>query len=453
MLLLPLAGLAGPVGPAQAAAATVTTLAATPARSGEPTTLTVTVTDGAGAPLVGATATVERLVGGAWTPVGQVVTDAQGRAVLAAPLAKVASDNVFRAAYAGDATHAPSTSPEVPAPLVRRASTLTLTAPRRVVDEQSVTVRVTRVADTGEGVAAPVAVQERRDGRWHTVLRLDTDASGRAEAAYGPRRDVRIRAVTAALDWVEAATSATRRIDNRPPMRPVALPKGAPQPRISLPPQPRASAPGAHVVVTPIPDHVWRQMTGVTWHPGCPVGRAGLRLVRANYWGYDGYRHRGELVVAAGAASQFAGALGEMHARRFPIRAMYRVDRFGWSARLRGGNDYASMAAGNTSAFNCRNVVNRPGVRSPHSYGRSFDINTWENPFRSATGLVPNAWWQSRSEPKVAWRSAGHPMVRLMRRHGFSWTYGNGDTQHFDARAHGVVVHDLRGLDCGGTCH
>ena len=32
------------------------------------------------------------------------------------------------------------------------------------------------------------------------------------------------------------------------------------------------------------------------------------------------------------------------------IRAMYREDRFGWSRRLQGANDYRSMAAGNTSA-------------------------------------------------------------------------------------------------------
>jgi hypothetical protein len=129
-----------------------------------------------------------------------------------------------------------------------------------------------------------------------------------------------------------------------------------------------------------------------------------------------------------------------MYEGGFPIRSIYRVDRFGWSARLQGGDDYASMAAGNTSGFNCRWVVNRPGVRSPHSYGRSLDVNTWENPYRSATGLVPNSWWQPRSHPLVAWRSRSHPVVRIMRSHGLQWTYGRGDSQHFDARHHGRVV-------------
>ena len=101
-------------------------------------------------------------------------------------------------------------------------------------------------------------------------------------------------------------------------------------------------------------------MTGLSWHRGCPVGRAGLRLLRINYWDYGGYRRRGELVANADAAGQMAAALAEMYRRKLPIRAMYRVDRFGWGARSRGGDDYGSMAAGNTSAFNCRDVVGRP---------------------------------------------------------------------------------------------
>nr|WP_237448516.1 M15 family metallopeptidase [Nocardioides flavescens] len=90
------------------------------------------------------------------------------------------------------------------------------------------------------------------------------------------------------------------------------------------------------------------------------------------------------------------------------------------------------MAAGNTSAFNCRDVTGRPGVRSPHSWGGSLDVNTWENPFRSARGIVPNAWWQPRSHPRVAWRSRSHPVVRIMVRHGLRWAYGLSDTQHFE---------------------
>jgi len=177
---------------------------------------------------------------------------------------------------------------------------------------------------------------------------------------------------------------------------------------------------------------VWKSMVGRSWRSGCPVGRSGLRLLRINYWGYDGYRYRGELVAATSAIDNMSRALKGMYDGGYPLRSLIRVDHFGYSSRLRGADDYRSMAAGNTSAFNCRGVVGNPSVRSPHATGRALDINTWENPYRSARGIVPNTWWQPRSHARIAWRSSSHAVVRVMARHGLRWTYGNGDTQHFD---------------------
>jgi len=173
-------------------------------------------------------------------------------------------------------------------------------------------------------------------------------------------------------------------------------------------------------------------MTGRSWHEGCPVGRSELRLVRVNYWGYDGYRYRGEIVVRDDIAGKTMSVFSALYRAELPLRSMYRVDRFGWSDYLHGGDNYRSMAAGNTSGFNCRGVVGNPGVPSPHSYGRAIDVNTWENPYHSKQGIVPNTWWASHSHPRIAWRSADHPVVRIMRAHGFRWTYGTQDSQHFD---------------------
>ncbi len=306
--------------------------------------------------------------------------------------------------------------------------------PKQVVDGRRTVVRVRWRTGLGEPVSGSVRLYQRLGDRgWKRAATVHTNAQGRATLRVRPRVDSRWRANVRKRDWISGDRSPVHRIDNLPPGEPVRLPRAAPRPRVNVPPQRRAVGDGAHPAVTRIPDGIWRQMTGRTWHRGCPVGRAGLRLVRVNYWGYDGYRYRGELVAAASAAPRMAGALAEMYAKGFPIRSMYRVDRFGWSGRLHGADDYRSMAAGNTSAFNCRQVVNRPGVRSPHSYGRSLDINTWENPYRSPTGLVPNSWWQHHSHPLVAWRSRSHPVVRIMARHGLRWTYGMSDTQHFDA--------------------
>ncbi|UMG91628.1 M15 family metallopeptidase [Nocardioides sp. TF02-7] len=245
--------------------------------------------------------------------------------------------------------------------------------------------------------------------------------------------------------------STVHALDNLPPGVRVRLPGAAPPPRRKLS-SPPAVGNGPNPRVTRIPDRVWRQMTGRTWHRGCPVGRAGLRLLTINFWDYSGYRKRGELVAAASVVHQMAAALADMYRARLPIRTMHRVDRFGWSRRLGGGDDYASMAAGNTSAFNCRDVVGRPGVRSPHSYGRSLDVNPWENPYRASHGWVPNRWWVGRSHPRVAWRSRGHRVVQIMARHGLRWTYGVRDAHHFDAVPRNGRL--LRVPGCGdAVCH
>ena len=156
-------------------------------------------------------------------------------------------------------------------------------------------------------------------GDWRRVDRLRTDDEGRASVTVRPRVDTRWKAVVRRLDWVTADTSRVHRIDNLPPGTPVRLPKAAPRPRHHLPPQPRATGEGANVVITKIPGRVWRQMTGASWHRGCPVGRSALRLVRVNYWDYGGYPRRGELVTVASAARAMGAAFAEMFRRELGV--------------------------------------------------------------------------------------------------------------------------------------
>jgi hypothetical protein len=247
-----------------------------------------------------------------------------------------------------------------------------------------------------------------------------------------PRKDSRWKAVGPAGSWWQGDTSDVHGLDNVPPGIPVDYPGASPKPRIKLPAQASAKGAGPNATVGRIPAGTWRSMVGRSWHKGCPVGRDQLRVVRVNYWAFDGYRRRGELVVRAAIAGKTARVFSALYRADLPIRSMYRVDRFGWSKRLRGADDYKSMKADNTSAFNCRGVVGNPSVRSPHSYGRSIDINPWENPYRSRNGWVPNTWWVSHSHPRIAWRSGSHRMVQIFRNHGFRWTYGRSDAHHFD---------------------
>ncbi len=218
-----------------------------------------------------------------------------------------------------------------------------------------------------------------------------------------------------------------------PPGKVYRLPAAAPRPS-TLPPQPVVVSTVANPVVKAIPDAVWKTMIGKSWHSGCPVGRSQLSYMQVNYWGFDGYVHRGEIIFRSTKKTAFVNAFTKLFNAKIPIRAMYLVDRFGYSPLTNGADDYASMQHDNTSAFNCRWVDGSPGVTSPHSYGTAVDINTFENPYKSAKGWVPNSWWATHKVLPYAWRSSSDPAVQMMTTSGFSWSYGTSDAQHFDAR-------------------
>ena len=387
--------------------------------------------DGLG--VAGAPVHVERLRDGAWVDVATLTTDDDGRAATTVPVRRPASENRFRAVFPGTTTVAPGVSAVAAVQPVRASTLLRVGGPERIVDETSETLTFRWRARDGRPVPGTARVWSRAPGQdWRRGPELRFGADGEARLRVSPRVDTRWKAVGAGGAWWRGDVSDVHTLDNLPPGVPVAYPAEAPRPRVHVPRQPRAVGDGANPSVSGIPDAVWNQMTGRSWHAGCPVGRSELRLVRINYWGYDGYRYRGELVVRDDVVGKTVGAFSGLYRAGLPLRSMYRVDRFGWSDYLHGADNYDSMAAGNTSAFNCRGVVGNPAVPSPHSYGRAIDLNPWENPYHSRRGIVPNTWWAGHSHPRIAWRSGEHPVVRIMRGHGFSWTYGTQDSQHFD---------------------
>ena len=420
---------------------TTLTLTAPPSvRLAKPTDLTATlITDGA--PVAGQTIAFERKSGTTWVPIGSAPTDAAGLAVLSPNT--TATSTVYRAVHAGPPI---TVSSEVMVTGFRAPSTLTLSAPAwYVIDEHSRVLTASWRAD-GVAVDGMVTLQQRAPGssRWSTLEARRTWSDGKVTFTVRPRGDRYYRVWGGMGRWWLGMISTGHFLDNRPPAAPVIYPRSAPKPA-SLASNARAQGTGPNATISPISSAMWRSMVGRTWHRGCPVGRSSLRVIRINYFGYNGYRYRGELVVNAAIARRAVAALSEMYAGRYPIWRMHRVDRFGWSTYLRGGNDYASMRSGNTSAFNCRGVVGNPRVLSPHSRGRSIDLNTWENPYASRTGIVPNTWWYSRSHPRIAWRSGSHPVLRIWRKHGFRWTYGVADSQHYDGRRTGVPTATMTG--------
>ena len=57
-----------------------------------------------------------------------------------------------------------------------------------------------------------------------------------------------------------------------------------------------------------------------------------------------------------------------------------------------GGSDRASMAADNTSGFNCRYAdASGPPRWSAHAYGEAIDVNPVENPYVEGGRVQPSA--------------------------------------------------------------
>jgi hypothetical protein len=164
-----------------------------------------------------------------------------------------------------------------------------------------------------------------------------------------------------------------------------------------------------------------------SWRAGCPVGPVQLRRVRLSYWGFDGRAHRGSLDVHVSVAGGVVRIFRRLYTARFPIRRMRPVDAY-------GANDDRSMAADNTSAFNCRFVS---GTRrwSMHAYGQAIDVNLVENPYVSSAGVQPPAGrvYLNRSRIRPGMAVASGTLVQAFAAAGWAWggRWATPDYQHF----------------------
>ena len=117
--------------------------------------------------------------------------------------------------------------------------------------------------------------------------------------------------------------------------------------------------------------------------PGCPVPLRDLRHLRLTHRDFDGRARTGELVVHRRWARQVADAFGRLYDAGFPVARMRLVDDY-------GADDDRSMAANNTSGFNCRRVAGQR-TWSQHAYGAAIDINPVQNPYVTPGRVDPPA--------------------------------------------------------------
>jgi hypothetical protein len=185
------------------------------------------------------------------------------------------------------------------------------------------------------------------------------------------------------------------------------------------------SAPRFHGTIS----KVTRSELRYSYRPGCPVRPAQLRRLEVSYWGFDRKRRVGSIVVRDTASRDVLSVFRRLYAARFPIRRLRLVEAY-------KGSDDASMAADNTSGFNCRYVS---GTRrwSQHAYGLAIDINPVENPFVHGRRVEPPAGrrYLDRTRARPGMIVTGDVAVRAFAAIGWRWggQWSTPDYQHFSA--------------------
>ncbi|MGI9018969.1 MAG: cell wall-binding repeat-containing protein [Euzebya sp.] len=192
--------------------------------------------------------------------------------------------------------------------------------------------------------------------------------------------------------------------------------------------------PGAVRTIRPLDDTELADMTGVSWHQGCPVDLDDLRVVETSYWRFDGnVADDGQLIVAASVATDISAVMGGLFDARFPLEQVRPVREY-------AGDDDASTAANNSSAFNCRFVAGTTTF-SQHSYGTAIDLNPVRNPFVQGTTVSPPAGqdYLDRTDVRPGMIVRPGPVTTAFSEIGWGWGadfLSSDDYQHFSQNGH-----------------
>jgi hypothetical protein len=167
-----------------------------------------------------------------------------------------------------------------------------------------------------------------------------------------------------------------------------------------------------------------------TWAPGCPVKARQLAWVRLTFWGFDGARHTGELLVNSTAAQPLVRVFRQLYAARFPIEEMRITPKSEQNAAPTGdGND--------TGSFNCR-PVRGASTYSQHAYGLAVDVNPFQNPYLKGDLVLPElaSAYRDRGWRRPGMILPGGVVVRAFAAIGWGWGgswHSLKDLQHFSA--------------------
>ncbi len=200
----------------------------------------------------------------------------------------------------------------------------------------------------------------------------------------------------------------------------------------SRPSGPAPAPPPYASSVQPITPALRNRMAG-TYRSDCPVPLRDLAHLRVSHWDFQGRVRQGELIVAAKHADDVVAVFERLFEARFPLQRMALVSSY-------GGDDEKSMAANNTSAFNCRTVAGTDRW-SQHSFGAAIDLNPVQNPYVTAAGVSPRAGraYAARSDRRASTKGLitdDSVVVDAFADIGWEWGgdwAGEADYQHFSA--------------------
>ena len=125
--------------------------------------------------------------------------------------------------------------------------------------------------------------------------------------------------------------------------------------------------------------------------PKCPESiRKRQKLIKLKYYSFDGRVHQGQMVLHKDLVKDIKKVFDLALKEKFPIKSVIPMSdkRFRKNGRW---DDDMSMAAGNSSSFNYREITGG-GRISNHAYGRAVDLNTFQNPYiKGKISLPPGA--------------------------------------------------------------
>lgn len=170
------------------------------------------------------------------------------------------------------------------------------------------------------------------------------------------------------------------------------------------------------------------QMKGRSWHAGCPVPLNDLRQVRLRHHDANGNTQLGTIIVHMDAVDTITDAFRAAYTDGFPIYSLTPIHEY-------HGDDNASMAANNTSAFNCRRVSGS-SAWSEHAYGTAIDINPLWNPYVTKAKVFPHEGrpYTDRTSAKPGMITLDSSLTKAFLKNGWGWggTWRKTkDYQHF----------------------